>query len=82
MEEYAKEHDLAYYNFLELTEQVGLDYQTDTYDAGLHLNLSGAEKMARYFGTILREEFQIPDHRGEAEYEEHLMSEPYWVQRI
>ena len=26
--------------------------------------------MARYFGTILREEFQIPDHRGEAEYEE------------
>lgn len=69
MEEYAKEHDLAYYNFLELTEQVGLDYQTDTYDAGLHLNLSGAEKMARYFGTILREEFQIPDHRGEAEYE-------------
>lgn len=70
MEEYAKEHELPYYNFLELTEEVGLDYQIDTYDAGLHLNLSGAEKMAKYFGKILKEEFQVPDHRGEEQYEE------------
>jgi len=50
VEEYASSHHLDYLNFLELTEDIGLDYTTDTYDAGLHLNASGAEKLTHYFG--------------------------------
>ncbi len=65
IEEYAKTYDLPYYNFLELTDEVGIDFATDTYDGGLHLNLSGAEKMGTYFGKILRDEFQIPDRRND-----------------
>lgn len=68
MEEYARNNSLPYFNFLELADEIGIDFQTDTYDAGLHLNLSGAEKMARYFGGILKDTFEIPDHRGEAPY--------------
>lgn len=67
MEEYAEEHDLLYVNFLECTEEIGLDYQTDTYDAGLHLNLSGAEKLSAYFGQIIMSETEVTDRRGEAE---------------
>lgn len=67
MVEYAKQHDLAYYNFLDNVEEIGLDYNKDTYDGGLHLNLSGAEKMSVYFGKILSEEFQVPDRRNETE---------------
>ncbi|MBO4799236.1 MAG: hypothetical protein J5489_01180, partial [Lachnospiraceae bacterium] len=40
---------------------------TDTYDAGLHLNLSGAEKMAVYFGKYLRDKCQVPDRRDDNE---------------
>lgn len=65
IEEYAKTYELPYYNFLELTDEVGIDFTKDTYDGGLHLNLSGAEKMGAYFGKILREEFQVPDRRNE-----------------
>ena len=53
--EYAEQKGLAYYNFIEQTEQIGIDYATDTYDAGVHLNVYGAEKMTDYFGKILAE---------------------------
>ena len=65
IEEYAKTYELPYYNFLDLTDEVGIDFTKDTYDGGLHLNLSGAEKMGAYFGKILREEFQVPDRRND-----------------
>ncbi len=69
MEEYAKAHDLKYYNFLEVTDEIGLDFNTDTYDSGLHLNLSGAEKMSAYFGKILTDECGLESRRGEEELE-------------
>lgn len=65
MEDYADEHNLKYYNFLEVTDEIGLDFNTDTYDAGLHLNLSGAEKMSSYFGKILTEECGLENRSGE-----------------
>ncbi len=65
MEDYAQQNDLMYINFLELIEETGLDFSTDTYDGGLHLNLSGAEKITRYFGQILREEAGLSDRRDE-----------------
>lgn len=69
IEEYALEHELLYINFLELTEEIGIDFATDTYDAGLHMNLSGAEKCSRYLGRVLAEETGIPNRRGEPELE-------------
>ena len=53
VEDYAKTYDLEYINFLELTDEIGIDYTTETYDAGLHMNLSGAEKLSRYIGSYL-----------------------------
>ena len=65
MVEYAEEHDLLYINFLDLIDEVGIDFDTDTYDAGLHLNVYGAEKLADYFGKILVENFQLEDKRDD-----------------
>jgi hypothetical protein len=67
---YAQENGLPYLNFLKLQDETGIDYSTDTYDAGLHMNLSGAEKLADYIGKILSEEYQVPDRRGEEELEQ------------
>ena len=69
VEVFAKENDLKYYNFLKATDEIGLDFTEDTYDAGLHLNLSGAEKLSRYFGRILSEECGIESRRGDAALE-------------
>ena len=74
IEEYAKKNDLLYINFLEQTDDIGLDFSKDTYDGGLHMNLSGAEKVTKYLGEILRKETELRDRRGEkklaAEWEE------------
>lgn len=71
IEAYAQEHGLRYYNFLKVTDEIGLDYTTDTYDQGGHLNLSGAEKLSGYFGKILTQELDLTDHRGDAAYQAH-----------
>lgn len=74
--EFAQKNGLAYYNFTKQIEQIGLNFDTDTYDAGLHLNLSGAEKMSKYFAQILAEEHGIADRRSDPRissiYEEKL----------
>ena len=64
---YAETHGLAYYNFIPQAAEIGLDWSTDTYDMGYHLNVWGAEKLTSYFGRILSEEHGIGDRRGEAE---------------
>lgn len=67
IEDYAKKNDLLYINFLEFQEEIGIDWNTDTYDTGLHLNVYGAEKLSRYFGEILKENFEFEDHRNDIE---------------
>lgn len=67
VEAYAAEKGLPYINFLELQEETGIDYAADTYDGGLHMNLSGAEKLSRYIGRYLTEEIGLSDHRDETE---------------
>lgn len=64
--EFAGKHGLAYYDFTKCIEDIGLDYNVDTYDGGLHLNLTGATKMSVYFGNILAAEHGLKDHRMDA----------------
>ena len=56
VEAYAEKYGLVYINLLEHIEAMGIDWQTDTYDAGLHLNVYGAEKLSHYLGQVLMDE--------------------------
>lgn len=64
--DYAARRGLVYYNFLQVTDEIGLDMTVDTYDAGVHLNVYGAEKLSRYFGQILRDAHGMPDRRTDS----------------
>lgn len=66
--DYAEKNGLDYINLLPLSDEIGIDMQTDTYDGGLHLNIYGAEKLSAYFGRILSEDYSVPDRRGDPEY--------------
>ena len=68
IEEYAQKNDLLYINFLDYQEEIGIDWNTDTYDTGLHLNVYGAEKLSRYFGEILKQEFDLKDRREDESF--------------
>lgn len=63
---WANEKGVDYYNFIPLDEEIGLDWSTDTYDGGVHLNVYGAEKLTSYFGKILAEKYGLTDRRGDA----------------
>ena len=54
----------------QVIDAAGLDFDTDTYDHGLHLNLYGAEKLSHWFGAWLTEHCpQVEDRRGQEPYE-------------
>ena len=72
---YAAEHGLDYINFLPLADEIGIDMQQDTYDAGLHMNVYGAEKLSVYLADLIAERYGLPDRRGEEPYAS------YWVQK-
>lgn len=73
---YAAAKDVTYYNFIPLAEEMGIDWQTDTYDEGVHLNVYGAEKFSRYLGGLLTERHGIDDRRGEPE------TAARWAERV
>ena len=74
---YAEANNLKYINFLKLIEETGIDFMTDTYNAGLHLNLDGAIKITHYLGEFLLNETVLTDRRNEsalaARWEEKLL---------
>ena len=81
--DYAEKNDLDYINFIPLCEEIGIDWSTDTYDEGMHINVYGAEKLTEYFGKILSEKYGAEDRRSDAElsrkWEERL--EKYYERR-
>lgn len=73
IKQYAIKNNIDYYNLLEKAEEIGIDYKTDTYDAGLHLNLTGATKLSKYFAKILTEQYNLTDYTGDKTYDEKLI---------
>ena len=67
IQDYAQQHRLHYYNFIPLCEEIGIDWSTDTYDVGAHLNVYGAEKLTSYFGAILATELGLESRKSDAE---------------
>ena len=50
---FAQSHQIDYINMIPLADAIGIDWSQDTYDGGVHLNVSGAEKLSRWFGDAL-----------------------------
>lgn len=65
---YAAANGLSYLNLNDTNTNVGIDWKTDCLDKGDHLNVSGAEKVSNVLGTYLKEQYALPDHRGEKAY--------------
>jgi hypothetical protein len=69
IQDFATENGLSYYDFTDCIDEIGLDFQVDTYDAGLHLNHTGSVKLSRFFARILAENHGMEDHSGDEVYD-------------
>lgn len=70
MQEYTDGKGLPYLDFNLPENDPGLDWDTDTPDGGIHLNLSGARHLSAALGPYLKAHYALPDHRGEPGYED------------
>lgn len=60
-------------DFLDLNlmdEELGIDWATDTRDAGNHVNYFGAEKVSGYVSVYFKEKYELTDHRNDSYYED------------
>lgn len=58
-------------DYLDLNEhvaEIGIDWETDTFDKGDHMNFGGAQKVSAYLAAYLSEAYDLPDHRGDTFY--------------
>lgn len=62
-----EEYGVPYIDFNKYYEDFGMDFSTDMAEE-LHLNYSGNEKFTRYFGKVIKDRYDIPDRRGNANY--------------
>ena len=63
----AEEYGVPYLNLLHHLDGVGFDYAADLTDTS-HCNRWGAEKVTSYVGAYLKENYDLPDRRGDAAY--------------
>lgn len=68
VENLANEYGIKYLDMNLLTKELKIDWKKDTYDKGDHLNFYGAQKVTKYLGEYLKNNFKITDHRGKEEY--------------
>lgn len=65
--EFAEKNNIMYINALKDIYEIGIDFTTDTFDYGQHLNVQGAEKLSKYLGKVLDNKYNLDDHRNDAE---------------
>lgn len=64
----AQELDIEYIDLNTIPEQVGIDWSTDTYDRGDHLNHSGCVKVSQFLSNYLEGTRLFSDRRSDSKY--------------
>ena len=67
IEKLAKKLNLTYIDLNMYNDAIGIDWETDSYDSGDHLNYRGAKKVTAYLGKYMHENMDLPDRRMNSE---------------
>ena len=67
LEQLANEYGLKFLD-MNLHDEIGIDWDNDTEDGGTHLNVYGAEKVSKFLGEYLKNNFELTDPRQEDLY--------------
>jgi hypothetical protein len=69
IQQLADQYNLDYldYNLPEYSQAAGISVTTDLYDL-LHLNYRGAQKITAHLGAYIRQNYHLPDHKGDPTY--------------
>lgn len=71
------EYGYNFINFNNLYEQMNVEFDKDFYNGG-HMNTHGAEKFTRYLSAYLIEHYDLPDKRGNSQYQDWDFAYDFW----
>lgn len=66
LETYLEEENVPFF-WYQKENEIGIDFSTDLRDSG-HLNSYGAEKVTKALGAYMTENYDLTDHREDADY--------------
>lgn len=68
VEEFARTQGVPFINYNKLYDEIGIDFQADFRDDG-HVNNYGAAKVTAHLASFLKDNYALPDRRGEQGYQ-------------
>lgn len=69
IQSFVDKYDLTFIDFNVEQYNTGFDWETDSRDAGNHLNYNGACKMTKFLGEYLSQNYQLNDNRQQSSYQ-------------
>lgn len=78
MEEIVDSYGYHYLNLNDYVEEMEIDFATDYYDGGSHVNASGAEKCTAFLGEYISSNYNLEDKRGDDTYRTWDEAYEYW----
>ena len=66
--EIAEERNIPFIDYNLIEDEIGLDWSTDTFDKGDHMNAYGATKVSLYMGQYLVDNYSMVNHKGDEKY--------------
>ncbi len=66
-EKFAKDNDVEVIDMN--VENLGIDWEKDTKDTGIHMNYLGARKVSKFLGDYIVNKNIVPDHRNDKSYD-------------
>lgn len=78
MENIITSYGYDYLNFNNHYNELDIDFATDYYDGGSHVNASGSEKCTAFLGNYLTEHYALTDRRGDDRYSTWDEAYAYW----
>lgn len=64
----ADQYGIEYVDLNLMNDRISINWETDTRDAGDHLNYYGAKKVSEFIGEYLKDRYSLPDHRDDDNY--------------
>ena len=68
LEEFTKNENISFIDFNVLVDDIGIDWNADTLDAGEHMNYYGSIKLTNYFEKYLEENNLLESHKNDSKY--------------
>ena len=82
MEPIVRSYGYDFVNMNKMFNELEIDFRSDFYDGGAHMNALGAEKCSAYLGQYISEHYPLEDKRGQQAYASWDNAYTVWQEKL